>query len=230
MPLFSPNRLSGTRPGWHLSNVLASVDVYGVNVPSFTLRGQNMVTTAFGGLLSVIVAIIIALYAGTKAHELVFKANPTVNAINQPNSIDKEEVINLGDSTFRFAFQLEGLSKQFVAKDDPKYTRMVVRHFGRRDNKSFQNILPIHKCTLADMEAFYPVSEEWERSFTRRQVDGVFDSFCIDWDTVGIQAKLSATEYEKFEVIFAPCNYMHTSYGYQDLPVSEDCVQDLERQ
>ena len=105
-----------------------------------------------------------------------------------------------------------------------------MRVYGRRDGESFQDILPIHKCTAEDMEEFYPIATQWQRSYNNRKVNGIYSSFCVDWSNVDIQAKSSATSYSKFEVIFAPCNYMHTSYGYKDEPVSAECVRDLEKQ
>ena len=44
---------------------------------------------------------------------------------------------------------------------------------------------------------------------------------------MGIQAKSSASNYEKFEVMFNPCNYMHSSFNYTDVPVTPGCVKNL---
>ena len=85
MPLLKPNRLSGTNPGWHLSNVLASIDIFGKPVPSFNLKGQEKVTTALGGLLSFAIVVILVLYATTKALVMIHRTNPIVNAIDLPD-------------------------------------------------------------------------------------------------------------------------------------------------
>ena len=85
-------------------------------------------------------------------------------------------------------------------------------------------MMDVHRCTEDDMSQFYPVSTIWTSSYERRTVDGLLQSFCVDWNEVGIQNKGSAADYEKFEVIFAPCNYMHSSIGHEDEPVAEECI------
>ena len=81
MSCFAVNRLSGTRPGWHVFNVLASIDQFGRSIPSFTLKGQDMVNTAIGGFLTVITFITVTMFCATKTIQLANHANPTVSSI-----------------------------------------------------------------------------------------------------------------------------------------------------
>ena len=162
MSCFAVNRLSGTRPGWHIANVLASIDQYGRSIPTFTLKGQDMINTAIGGLMTVITLITVTMFATTKTIQLVNGANPTVSSVAVPEAVDVNEIVNLGETNFRFAFTLESKLK---VRNDPKFLRWYVRSFGKRDGKSFEKIHPIHLCTDDDMREFYPVSPEWSSSF-----------------------------------------------------------------
>ena len=84
-------------------------------------------------------------------------------------------------SKFRLAFAFEGLNNKTL-KDDERYVRYVVRHYGKIDGKNFQRLLPIHRCTALETSEFFPISSDNANSFKRRIKDGVFEGFCIDWD------------------------------------------------
>lgn len=51
-----------------------------------------------------IVITLMLMFGWHKAVILFNKLNPVVNEITEPDAIDKQEVINLGESDFRFAF------------------------------------------------------------------------------------------------------------------------------
>ena len=162
MTCFTVNRLSGTIPGWHISNVLASIDQYGLRIPTFTLKGQNLINTAIGGFLTIITFITVSLFGATKILQLVYKSNPTISSFKVPDAIDPNEIVNIGDTNFRFAFSLEAKNNRnkndYNHKNDAKFLRWVVRNHGKRNGEFFENILPFHRCTADDMKGFYPIS------------------------------------------------------------------------
>ena len=158
MGFFGKNRLTGRRPNWHLKNVLTNHDMFGRPVPSFNLRGEDEVKTISGGIFTIILTLTILAYGSNKALELYRKNNPVVNVVKMPNAIDEDEIINIGESDFKFTFSLERSFAQFIA-DDPTFMRLRVRHYGRKNGKYFQNFLPFHYCTAEDMEQFYPISD-----------------------------------------------------------------------
>ena len=58
------------------------------------------------------------------------------NEVTMPDAIDEEEVINLGESDFRFTFSIEkGFAKQTM--NDSAYMRWRVRHYGIKDGVKF---------------------------------------------------------------------------------------------
>ena len=126
-------------------------------VPGFTLKGQDSISTPAGGFFTLFLLILIIFYGAHKSDMLLNKLNPIVNKITQPEAIDDQEVINIGQSNFRFAFTLENIYRTDI-KNDPAFMRWRVRHYGRKDGVKFQNILPIHNCTADDLAQFYPVS------------------------------------------------------------------------
>ena len=136
--------------------------------------------------MSILLICTIIAYGSNKAVELYKKNNPLVNIVKKPNAIDEAEIINIGASDFRFTFSIEKNSAKWFA-DDPAFMRWRVRHYGRKNGEYFQNFLPFHRCTALDMENFYPISDEWASSYQRRLDDqGLFQSFCIDWNQVGV--------------------------------------------
>ena len=136
--------------------------------------------------MSIMLILTIIAYGSNKAVELFNKNNPLVNVVKKPNAIDEAEIINIGASDFRFTFGIElKLGKVFA--DDPAFLKWRVRHYGKKNGEYFQNFLPFHKCTAEDMEQFYPISDEWASSYSRRLNDqGVLNSYCIDWNQAGV--------------------------------------------
>ena len=158
MGFFGKNRLNKLKPNWHLQNVITNQDMFGRPIPSFNLKGEDEVKTITGGVLTIMLILTILAYGSNKALELFKKNNPVVNVVRKPNAIDEDEVINIGESDFKFTFSLERSFGSFIA-DDPVFMRWRVRHYGRKNGKLFQNFLPFHRCTAEDMEQFYPISD-----------------------------------------------------------------------
>ena len=107
-----------------------------------------------------------------------------------------------------------------------------MRHYGNKDGELFQNLLNFHKCTPSELEEFYPVDIDWKASYERRRRNnGLLDLYCIEIDdSINISGKASSNDFQKLEIIFAPCNYIHTSFGYEDKrPVPDTCVSDLDK-
>ena len=54
---------------------------------------------------------------------------------------------------------------------------------------------------------------------------------CIDWnddDPFEITGTEQDDEYTRLEIIFLPCNYIHTMLDYKEDSISPDCVADLD--
>ena len=175
--------------------------------------------------------VLVLSYAVIKAIDVYERKNPVINILTLPNGLTPEQAsINIQQSRFRIAFGIEDVRKKTL-KDDERYVRYIVRHYGKIDGKPFQRILPVHNCTASEMSEFFPISSHSEREFDQRIEDGVYRAYCVDWDKeLNIKGQNGDKNVEKFEVIFSPCNYIHTSHNYKDRPVPENCIADLDEQ
>ena len=55
--------------------------------------------------------------------------------------------------------------------------------------------------------------------------------FCIDWNDdnpIEVGGRPQDEDYTRFEVIFLPCNYIHTMLGYTEDSISPECIADLD--
>ena len=55
--------------------------------------------------------------------------------------------------------------------------------------------------------------------------------FCLDWndeDPFEILGTEQDDEYTRIELIFTPCNYIHTYLGYTEDTISPECIADLD--
>ena len=54
--------------------------------------------------------------------------------------------------------------------------------------------------------------------------------YCIDWnddDPIEMIGNETDDDYARLEVVFAPCNYLHTIYDHTEDSVSPECIADL---
>ena len=55
--------------------------------------------------------------------------------------------------------------------------------------------------------------------------------FCIDdFKNYVIYGNEKNSEYQRFEVVLVPCNYLHTLFGYTEDSIHPECVADLNEQ
>ena len=75
---------------------------------------------------------------------------------------------------------------------------------------SFEEVLSYHKCTAEDYAQFYPVDEKFIKTFkliTENENRGLN---CLDWnDDFKVWGEESEGEYQRVEIFFVPCNYIH---------------------
>ena len=48
---------------------------------------------------------------------------------------------------------------------------------------------------------------------------------CLDWtDEMQIWGDTGAADYQRVEMLFMPCNYIHSHLGYDQDSVSDECI------
>ena len=57
--------------------------------------------------------------------------------------------------------------------------------------------------------------------------------YCLDWDEVGEELDIwgfdGYQDYRYVDIILVPCNYLHTSYGWTEDRIAEECVHDRDQ-
>ena len=143
--------------------------------------------------------------------------------------LDIEETVNMKEIGFRMAFTMENyLTKETL--NDPRYVKWIVRMYGRNNGEWYEDILPFHKCTEDDYSQFSPMDELSAPGLEQVRHSETRGFYCLDeWpDKMKLGGDKTAQTYRRLEVIFSPCNYLHTHVGYKDDFVHEDCIADQE--
>ncbi len=169
--------------------------------------------TLFGGIITFVVLSLTLAYAILKGIHLLTKKNPTINVSTIPSFIDISDTVNFNDINFRLAFSIRSdITKELI--DDHRYVKWIVRRRGVRDGEAFEEMLPFHKCTDADYEEFYPVAKKSQGELKMIKTNPKKNLFCLDkWTDdlfVGGDRAL-AKDFQRFEVMLLPCNYIHIS-------------------
>ena len=53
--------------------------------------------------------------------------------------------------------------------------------------------------------------------------------FCVDLDELSIYGNERNLNYQRIELLFVPCNYLHTHLGYEGDSIDPACVADLNK-
>ena len=154
--------------------------MFGRRLPTFNLKGNEMVKTSSGGVMTVSIAFIMFIYATLKFSHLIDKHNPNLAQYVEPNVYDMNERLNLNDINFRFAFTIEGYLEKTM-KADPAYVKYLVRIFGIKDGVEYQDFIPYHKCTDDDWAQFHPPSDSSREDWETVRDDPKRGFFCLDW-------------------------------------------------
>ena len=131
---------------WKLHNLLINMDVFGKQLPAFNLRGQPIVHTMTGGIITFSIVVVMLIYASIKMIQMIDHHNPQVAQFTEHTVFDYNEKLDLNEIGFRLAFSVEGYHSR-EQKNDPRYVKYLVRIFGIKDGKEYERFIPYHKCT-----------------------------------------------------------------------------------
>ena len=133
------------------------MDIFGKQLPSFNLKGNEIVKTNFGAALTLFLGGIVLLYAVVKFIQLESRENPNITEYMETFITDSESPANLNSLNGRIAFSFEGYRDKNI-KDDPRFVKWIFRIYGRKDGKEYEHLLPYHKCTQEEYDSFYPIN------------------------------------------------------------------------
>ena len=132
-------------------------DKFETQLPSFTLQGKRTIQSSLGAFCSMMVAVVVLLYASIKFIHLKDRHNPGIASylIERPSNL--ENPLNLNAMNARIAFAFLGYSDQQL-KDDPRFVKWIVRVVGKKDGERYERIVPYRSCTEDDIAGFYPIT------------------------------------------------------------------------
>ena len=146
-------------------------------------------------------------------------------------------MVNFKEQGLRFAFGIEGALDKAL-KNDHRYVKWVVRALYKvSESQRAETLLPFHRCTEADFDAFYPPSVDSAPLFNayKKNVGTHRGLYCFDWEATGdllsIWGGSSNDElYQRIEFVLLPCNYLHAQYGDVGDRIHPECIADRKQQ
>ena len=87
-----------------------------------------------GGFLTLLMYLVILMYALIKFQIFISRQNPNMSVYYQTNQEARDHVMNLNKRNFRIAVSIEDYYGIKKLKDDPKYVKWIFRIYGKKDN------------------------------------------------------------------------------------------------
>ena len=122
------------------------MDIFGVDLPTFNIKGESKVATVTGGLLSFFVGVVFFIYGTLKLSHLMDKYNPNISEVKETNVYTTDTRLNLNDIGFRIAFAVEGYVDQEL-RDDHRYVKYLARIYTYSAGEETEKFVPFGKCT-----------------------------------------------------------------------------------
>ena len=87
--------------------VFRRLDIFGLELPTFNLKGRDKVQTRIGGVVSILIGLLVLMYASLKFSHLVDRHNPVINSFYKENYYESGEGIDLAERNVKIAFTVE---------------------------------------------------------------------------------------------------------------------------
>ena len=131
-----------------LSRLLEHIDAFGEDLPTFNIRGNDKITSTAGGVVTILIAFVVFAFTLVKFTHFMERHNPNMSSYSK--QIEIGDSLNFGQANTRIAFAIEDYYDPIELKDDDRYVRWVVRMFGKKDDVTYHELLPFHRCTEED--------------------------------------------------------------------------------
>lgn len=220
---------------WTTGQVLRKIDSFGQPLPSFNIRGKDYLQTSVGGFVTLMLTLLVLMYAMVKFDHLNSRFNPQMSSYLVDN--EKNEDLNLNERGFRVAFAIEDYYAPKRLKNDPTYIKWLFRMWGKKNGISYERLLQAHLCTEADYAEFYPIQDTYVQTLNEIKSDPERGFFCLNWTDTNEPFVIYGTEnddnYQRFELVLMPCNSVSSDVGplQGDLAeISPECHESLDEQ
>ena len=138
---------------------LKKLDLFGVQLPNFNLRGRETIRTSSGGVMSLGIATITFLFAAVKMVHLTSRFNPNVSYYIENDYFTDEFKFNFGREQFMLAFAVEDYFT-LELKADTRYVKYFAQYGNFTNNVPTYKELPIYPCQEEDYAKFFPVDKK----------------------------------------------------------------------
>ena len=163
-----------------MQSFIKRIDIFGKSVPTFNLKGENTVQTLTGGLFTFFMLCVFFTYGCLKFVHLMERHNPQLSQVTQEDVFNSDDLMNLKDMGFTFAFTVENFLDKEV-KADPAYVKYIARFVKMDGGVVSEKILSYHKCNETDWKEFAPAAKGSKGLFEAMRDDPKRGFFCIDW-------------------------------------------------
>ena len=186
------------------SSFIKQFDIFGKDVPSFSLGGRTTVKTQPGAILSIIILSLTLLFALMKLQHLFEKKNALINTNLDAMADDTTYQTNSGD--LMLAVTAENyLTGEGVS--DPRYVRWQTGLWQRVNDELVITWYPMHKCSDHEYAKFYePDNNNTKKKFEKLRNEGHI--YCIDEKAAELELygdEQSGVDYTAMDIILMPC-------------------------
>ena len=166
-------------------NFIENIDIFGKQVPSFSLGGRTEIRTKPGAIMTIMILSLTLLFGLMKLQHLFLRKNPLINTNSEPLADDAVFETNSSDLmiavTAENYFTGAGLS-------NPRYVRYNTGIWKKINGVLETLWYPMHKCTAQDHKKFNKAVKivNNEKMQRLRNEDHLF---CIDERALGFDIK-----------------------------------------
>ena len=170
--------------------------------------------------MTILMGIIVLLYATIKFSHLVYKKNPIITQNEVVFDSNFETPVSLNSIGFKAAFAFETAFYDEKLLESPEFVKNIVRQITVKDYVRTEKIIPFHKCTESDYDEFYPiVASQVGTLDARKNKHGMW---CLDWideDPFVIFGLQSDPDYARLDFKLTSCNEISTTKEASISPV-----------
>ena len=201
-------------------------DMFAAPVPVFNIRGQTEVRTFVGSFMSVSLMMVTILFAIQKLQVMLLRKRPDIIVFTDDAGTDSSLKFNVVDQDFMMAFSASQWDKG--ARTDSRYIQWLTTVVTATKDSYTEVNYPMHRCTDADFDNFYPIAPETFEKVTKFKDDGRW--FCFDikaFEDITMHGRwVDDDDYQSFDFRMIPCASQYTAFDGTVHGGSESCIWD----
>ena len=132
--------------------------------------------------------------------------NPSVTSFISEDALSSDDVFQLSENDFMFAFTLQdGVSRK--AKMDRRYIKWQAAFYSFLNGKLEKwHLVDVYPCTETDYEKFYEPGKQTKGRFEEHRENK--DLYCIDFEKakLGLWGDVGSGTYANIDLMAVPCH------------------------